>query len=116
LLEIEYCELKLFEPLVMRVTFTVPFPESVPLPFNIANESGVTEAFDETLNVLEELKFLFTVNPLVLLIVILLKEVVADVVPTKVVAAGVTGVLKMIVLEVLYENGVPADELFVQFP
>ena len=60
---IVYCEAK-SAVAVVRVTWTVPFPVSVPEPLMILEVPGVRMTFEATVTVLEALKFMFTLKPL----------------------------------------------------
>jgi len=112
---IVYCEEKSAVAAV-RVTFTVPLPVSVPPPLRMTNAAGVSVAPAPIVRLPEELKFRLALKPLVLLTLTLLKAIVAVVVPPNAVAAGVPGVLKFTVLDVVNVNGVTAVVLTVQLP
>ena len=91
-------------------------PVRVPAPLTTALLDGEKVTLAATVNVPVMLKFSVEEKPLVLFRLTLLKPMVAEVLPLNEVAAGVPGVLKLIVLAVVKENGVAALVLTIQFP
>ena len=110
---IVYCERKSAVDAVL-VTRAVPFPVSVPVPLMTDPAAGTNVTPDAMVTFPDALKLRFELNPLVLLTLTLLNVMTAPDEPPRVVAAAEAGVLKLIVLAVVNEKGVPEDVLTIQ--
>jgi len=85
------------------VTLTVPFPVRVPVPLIVFVAPGVKVTLFATVRFPEALILLLILKPLVLFMLRTLNAIVCEDEPVIDVAAGVPGVLKLTVPEVVNE-------------